>query len=154
MATHSSILAWRNHTDRGARWTTVHVVSKSQTRLKQASYHLAHQPSSFVVVQSLSCVQLFADPVDCSMPGFPAFTISRSLLLLKSTESLMPFNHHILYHPLLLPPSVFPSMKISYPFYNQEKYHCFPQEPKPKLGEEFHKILALFLKSTVIRGKS
>ena len=33
MATHSSILAWKNPTDRGARQATVHVVAKSQTRL-------------------------------------------------------------------------------------------------------------------------
>ena len=33
MATHSSILAWKNPTERGARQATVHVVAKSQTRL-------------------------------------------------------------------------------------------------------------------------
>ena len=144
-----------NPTDRGAWQTTVHMVAKSQTRLKQATYDLSHYPSYFVVVQSLSSVQLFViNPMDYSMPGFPAFTISGSLLLLQSTESLMPFNHHILCHPLLLLPSVFPSMKISYPFYNQEKYHSFPQVPKPKLGEEFHKIQSLLLENTVIRVKS
>ena len=35
MATHSSVLAWRIPTDRGARWATVHGVAKSQTRLKR-----------------------------------------------------------------------------------------------------------------------
>ena len=39
MATHSSILAWRISTDRGARQATVHTVAKSQTQLKQLSMH-------------------------------------------------------------------------------------------------------------------
>ena len=50
------------------------------------------------------------DPMDCSTPGFPSFTISRSLLRLMSIESVMPSNHLILCHPLLLP-SVFPSIR-------------------------------------------
>ena len=39
MTTHSSILAWRIPMDRGARWATVHRVTKSQTRLKRLSTH-------------------------------------------------------------------------------------------------------------------
>ena len=55
-------------------------------------------------LQSLSRVQVFAlcDPVDCSTPGSPAFTVSWSLLRLMSIESVMPSNHLILLHPLLL----------------------------------------------------
>ena len=55
-------------------------------------------------LQSLSRVQLFAlcDPMDCSTPGSPAFTVSWSLLRLMSIESVMPSNHLILLHPLLL----------------------------------------------------
>ena len=45
---------------------------------------------------------------DCSMPGFP-FTIFPSLLKLISTESVMPSNHLILCHRLLLPPSIWKS---------------------------------------------
>ena len=41
----------------------------------------------------------FSDPMDCSMPGFPAFTISWSLLKLLSVESMMPSNHFILLSP-------------------------------------------------------
>ena len=41
-----------------------------------------------------------------------AFTISQSLLKLKSIESVMPFIHLILCHPLLFLPSVFPSIKV------------------------------------------
>ena len=41
-----------------------------------------------------------------------SFTISWSLLKLMSTESVMPFNHLVLCHPLLLLPSIFPSIKV------------------------------------------
>ena len=51
------------------------------------------------------------DPMDCSTPGFPSFTTSWSLLKLTSIESVMPSNHLILCHPLLLPPSIFPSIR-------------------------------------------
>ena len=43
-------------------------------------------------------------PMDCSMPGFPVFHLSWSLLKLMPIESMMPSNHLILCHPLLLPP--------------------------------------------------
>ena len=41
-----------------------------------------------------------------------SITISWSLFKLKSMESVMPSNHLILYHPLLLPPSIFPSIRV------------------------------------------
>ena len=49
-----------------------------------------------------SCPTL-CDPVDCSTPGYPSFTISWSLLKLMSMESVVPSNHLTLCHPLLLP---------------------------------------------------
>ena len=52
------------------------------------------------------------DPMDCSMPGFSVHYNSRSLLKLMSTESAMPSNHLILYHSLLLLPSIFPSIRV------------------------------------------
>ena len=52
---------------------------------------------------------LFRSPMDCSTPGF---TISWSLLKLMSIESVMPFNHLILCHPLLLLASIFPSIRV------------------------------------------
>ena len=48
--------------------------------------------------------------MDCSMPGFLSITSSRSLLKLMSIESVMPSNHLVLCHPLLLP-SIFPSIR-------------------------------------------
>ena len=50
--------------------------------------------------------------MDCSTPIFLSFTISRNLLKLRSIKSMMPSNHLILCHPLLLLPSVFPYIKV------------------------------------------
>ena len=52
------------------------------------------------------------DPMDCSMPGFLSITNSRSLFKLMSIESVMPYNCLILCHPLLLLPSIFPSIRV------------------------------------------
>ena len=62
-------------------------------------------------VQSLSCVRL-CDPMDCSTPGFPVHHHSLSLLKLMPIELVMTSNHLILCHPLLLPPSIFPSIRV------------------------------------------
>ena len=48
----------------------------------------------------------------CSTPISPSFTSSRSLCKLMSIESVMPSNHLILCQPLLLPPSIFPSISV------------------------------------------
>ena len=65
-----------------------------------------------VVVQLLSCVQLFVNPWTAAHQASLSFTISQSLLKLMSIESVMPSNHLILWHPLLLLPSVFPSSRV------------------------------------------
>ena len=59
----------------------------------------------------LSCPTL-CDPMDCSTPGFPVLHYSWSLFKLMSIELVMPSNHLILCHPLLLMPLVFPSIKV------------------------------------------
>ena len=50
--------------------------------------------------------------MDCSTPGFPAHHQRQSLLKLTSIESVMPSNHLILFRPLLLLPSIFPSIRV------------------------------------------
>ena len=70
-------------------------------------------------VAAQSCL-ILCDPMNCSTPGFPAFTISQSLLKLMSIESVMPSNHLIFCRPLLLPPSIFPSIRI---FSNESVLH-------------------------------
>ena len=64
------------------------------------------------VVQSLSCVQLFVTPWTAARQAFLSFTISQSLLKLTSIELVMPSNHLILCNPLLLLPSIFPSIRV------------------------------------------
>ena len=77
---------------------------------------LLHQYCVGVVVQSLSCVRLFVTPWPAASQTSLSFTSSRSLLKLRSIESMMPSNHLILCHPLLLQPSVFPSIRV---FFNE-----------------------------------
>ena len=72
-----------------------------------------------IVVQSLSRVQLFVTPWMAAYQASLFFTISQSMLKLMSIELVMPFNHLILWHPLLFLPSIFPSTKV---FSNDELY--------------------------------
>ena len=65
-----------------------------------------------VVVQSLSCVQLFATLWTVASSASLSFTISLSLLKLMSMESVMPSNHLTFCHPLLLLPTVFLSIRV------------------------------------------
>ena len=63
-------------------------------------------------VQSLGRVQLFVTPWTAACQASLSITNSRSLLKLMSIESVMPSNHLILCCPLLLPPSIFPSIRV------------------------------------------
>ena len=72
---------------------------------------LGFPPSAFSSVQSLSRVWLFATPWTAARQA-SSQTISWSLLRLMSIESVMPSNHLILCHPLLLLPSIFPSIRV------------------------------------------
>ena len=65
----------------------------------------------FSSVQSLSHVRLFMTPWTAAHQASLSFTISRSLFKLMSIESVMPSNHLILYHHLLMP-SIFPRIKV------------------------------------------
>ena len=58
-----------------------------------------------------SCLTL-CDLMDCSMPGLPVHTSSWSLLKLMSVVLVMPSNRLILCHLLLLPSSIFPSIRV------------------------------------------
>ena len=66
----------------------------------------------FTLVQLLSCVRFFATPWIAARQASLSITSSRSLLKLTSIESVMPSNHLILCRPLLLPPSLFPSIRV------------------------------------------
>ena len=63
-------------------------------------------------VQSLNCVRLFATPWTGAHQSSLSITKSQSLLKLMSIELVMPSNHLILCRPLLLPPSIIPSIRV------------------------------------------
>ena len=63
-------------------------------------------------VQLLSRFLLFATPWTAAHQASLSITNSWSLLKLMSIEAVMPSNHLILFHPLLLPPSIFSSIRV------------------------------------------
>ena len=67
---------------------------------------------SFSSVQLLSHIQIFVIPWTAACQASLSFTTSQSLLKFMSIESVMPSNHLILCHPLLLLPSVLPSIRV------------------------------------------
>ena len=70
------------------------------------------QHLDFSSVQSIRRVRLFATPQTAAFQASLSITNSGSLLKLMSIESVMPSNHLILICPLLLPPSIFPSIRV------------------------------------------
>ena len=65
-----------------------------------------------VVVQLVSPVRPFATPWTAACQVSLSFTISQSLLKLMSIELVMPFNHFMVCHPLLLLHPIFPSIRV------------------------------------------
>ena len=89
----------------------------------------------FSSVQSLSCVRLFVTPWTAAGQASLSIANSQSLLKLMSIQSVMPSSHLILCLPLLLLPSIFPSIKV---FSNESvlrirwpKYWCFSFSIRP-----------------------
>ena len=66
----------------------------------------------FSSVKSLSCLQLFVTPWSKACQASLSINNSRRLLKLISVESVIPSNHLILYHPLLLLHSISPSIRV------------------------------------------
>ena len=80
--------------------------------VENMSFQYSNLFSEIVVVQLLSHVRFFANPWTAACQAFLSFTISLSFLKLMSIESVMPSNHHIFCRPLLLLPSIFPSIRV------------------------------------------
>ena len=74
----------------------------------------------FSSVQSLSRVRLFATSRTAARQASLSITNSQNLFKLMSTELVMPSNHLILCHPLLLLPSIFPNFRV---FSNESAFH-------------------------------
>ena len=110
------------------------------------------------LVHSLSCVQLFATPWTAAHQASLSITNSWSLLKLMSIESVMPSNHLILCHPLLLPPSIFPSIRafsnesvlcIRWPKYWSFSFSISPT-PQFKSTETITILLIRYIDQTIV----
>ena len=97
--------------------------------------------SKITVVESFSCVWLFAIPWTAAPKASLSFTISWSLLKLMSIELMMPSSHLILCHPLLLLPAILPSIRVfpneSTLYIRWPKYwsFCFSISPSNEYSE-------------------
>ena len=83
-----------------------------QKKIYGKVYVTLGQAKSSCVVPLLNCVQLFVTPWTAAHQASLSFTISQSLLKFMSIESPMLSNHLILCWPLLLLPSIFPSIRV------------------------------------------
>ena len=108
-----------------------------------------------MVVQLLSRVLLFATPWTVAHQASLFFTISQSLLKLMSIESVIPSNYLILCHPLLLLPSIFPSIRV---FSNESalcirwsKYWSFSFNISP--SSEYSEFISFGLISLLSMGR-
>ena len=91
-------------------WEAKQIYHKKQTTTSHLTYkHGENKDSS---VQSLSRIWLFATPWTASCQASWSITNSQSLLKLMSIESVMPSNHLILCCPLVLLPTIFPSIRV------------------------------------------
>ena len=84
----------------------------ANTALNQTRQKSKAPKVQFISVQSLSWGWLFVTPWTAVCQVCLSFTISQSLLKLMSIMSVMPYNHLILCHPLLLPPLIFPNIRV------------------------------------------
>ena len=100
-------------------------------------FNLQFLNSSITQLYSILC-----DPMDWSTPGFPVHHKLRELAQIMSIESEMPSNHLILCHPLLLLPSIFPSiwffskkstLHIRWPKYWSFSFRISPSNEHPGL---------------------
>ena len=88
------------------------LISPLQLEVFHLFFFSNSEKCTFTVVQSLSHVHLFATPWTAARQASLSFTSSQSPPKLMSSESVLPSNHFILCHPLLLLPSIFASIRI------------------------------------------
>ena len=105
--------------------------------------------SACLFVQSLSSVWFFASPWTAAWQASLSFSISWSLLKPMSIESVMPCNHLIICHPLLLLPSIFPSIRVfsneSAIYIRWPKYWSFSFSNSP--SNEYSGLICMFYAS-------
>ena len=106
--------------ERTSRWSKMH----NDTTCETVELYNTKQCSNYSSGQLLSWVWLFATPWTAACQASLSITNSPSLLKLMSIKSVMPSNHLILCHPLLLLPSIFPSIRV---FSNELLWTRWPQ---------------------------
>ena len=89
-----------------------HYLGSGQHLSTSACRLLRHFSQVVTLVQSLSRVRVFVTPWTAAHQASLSITNSWSLLKLMSIELVMPSNHLMLCHPLLLLPSIFPSIRV------------------------------------------
>ena len=109
-----------NPKDGGAWWADICEVAQSRTRLKWLSSSSTYLPYSWNSVQLLSRVQLFVTPWTATHQASLSITNFQSLLKFMSIDLVMPSNHLIFCRTLLLPPSIYPSIRV---FSNESVLH-------------------------------
>ena len=91
------------------------------TEVTEHPYQFHTDLITVIVVQALSSVQLFVTPWTAAhLDSLLFFNISLGLLKLTSIDSVMSPNHLVLYHPILLLPSIFPKIRV---FSNESAIH-------------------------------
>ena len=105
-----------------ATWMDLEIVILNEvSQTEKDKYHMISLICGiFTSVQSLSLVWLFVTPWTAARQASLSITNSRSSLRLMSIESVMPSSHLILCRPLVLPPSIFPSIRV---FSNESVLH-------------------------------
>ena len=119
---------------------------------------MVHQFSS--IAQSCATI---CNPMNCSTPGLPVHHHSQSLPKLMSIESVMPSNHLILCHPLLLLPSIFPNIRvfsnesalcIRWPKYWRFSFNISPSNEHPGLISPSYAFYSVALNCLQLKGVS
>ena len=132
-------------------WETIQPISATKTYFSHKRFYVPL--SMLLLFQSLSHVQLFVTPWSEARQASLSFTISWTLLKLMSIESMMPSNHFILC-PLLLLPSIFPSIRV---FSNQSalfirwlKYWSFSFSTSP--SNEYSRFISFRIHHLAVQG--
>ena len=141
----------RRETREGCKLCVGSLVGKGKERgnvdyrsilLETHGYSIHLNPHQFSSVQSLSHVQLFTTPWTAARQASLSITNSQSPPKPMSIESVMPSNHLILCHPLLLLPSIFPrirvfsnesALRIRWPKYWSFSFNISPYNEHPGL---------------------
>ena len=93
-------------------WFKIEISNDKNAINLQCGSDICFNFTCLVTQFSSSVVSDSWNPMDCSTPGFPVHHELLELAQLMSIDLVMPSSHLILYHPLLSPPSIFPSIRV------------------------------------------